>query len=466
MNDLYSSAAIATLLALGNVAEAADTLRVDYYHSGDRDTEIFSLERLVREPLPWPGNPDRPIDATLRGKYLAEVYPNGADTPSYSRSFSSIYGEWETTGEARRMQRTFHESIRVPDPGKPFELVVSKRGADHAFVEVWRIELNPSDYLVERATAPLSDSVIAIEKNGDPAHKVDLLLLGDGYTADETERFIQTARRLTDVLFSTPPFSERRSDFNVWALAPESADSGVSRPSTGTWKNTPLGVAYDAFRSERYVLTYENRKLREIAASAPYDAIEILTNTDTYGGGGIYGLYSTAAANSEWADYLFIHEFAHHFAGLADEYYTSSVAYEASGIDVEPYEPNVTALLDPAKLKWRHYVDADTSLPTDWPKAAYEAHSIAYQEKRAAMRSQNVPEAEMNELFRDNQEIVEGMFSEAPNANRIGAFQGAMYSATGYYRSEMNCIMFTRSDDFCRVCADAIEAVIDEYTAN
>ncbi len=196
----------------------------------------------------------------------------------------------------------------------------------------------------------------------------------------------------------------------------------------------------------------------------PYDFVEILTNSDTYGGGGIYGLFSTAAANSEWAAYLFIHEFAHHFAGLADEYYTSSVAYEAPAGIVEPYEPNVTALLDPQNLKWRHLVAADTPLPTPWPKDQYEEHSLAYQARRAAMRKENVPESAMNELFRDNQRIVEGMFSAAEHNNRIGAFEGAIYQAQGYYRSELNCIMFTRTTDFCRVCAAAIEQVIDEYT--
>jgi hypothetical protein len=70
----------------------------------------------------------------------------------------------------------------------------------------------------------------------------------------------------------------------------------------------------------------------------------------------------------------------------------------------------------------------------------------------------------MYRVFRDNQEIVEGIFSEAEHRDSIGAFEGANYQAQGYYRSEQNCIMFTRSTDFCTVCAAAIERVIDEYT--
>jgi hypothetical protein len=454
----------AVLLPLPALAETPRTLRIDYFHTGNVDSEVFSLDRAVLEPLAFPGNLGQSIDHTLRGKYAFEVVDPTTGNVAWSRSFSSIYGEWETTGEARRMNRTFHESVRLPNQPEPFDLVVKKRDTDNDFREIWRIRIDPDDYLVHEETAAFQDQVIAIEHNGDPATKVDVLLLGDGYTAAETDEFIARARELTDLLFRTSPFRERRTDFNVWALAPPASQSGISRPSTGVYRDSPVGASYDAFRSERYVLTYSNSEWRRIASSAPYDFVEILTNSDTYGGGGIYGLFSTAAANSEWAGYLFIHEFAHHFAGLADEYYTSSVAYEAPDVIREPYEPNVTALLDPDNLKWNHLVEADTPLPTPWPKAEYEEHSLAYQAQRSQMRAEGASEDEMNELFSSNQRIVEGMFSAAPHSDAIGAFEGANYLASGYYRSEMNCIMFTRTEDFCRVCAAAIEAVIDEYT--
>jgi len=447
-----------------NVLANPQTLRVDYYHSGNAETEIFSLDRVVLEPLAFPGNPAHPVDTTRRGKYVFEIVDPESGELRYSRSFSSIYGEWETTGEAKVMNRTFHESLRFPNPERPFEVILKKRNASNAFDEIWRIGIDPADYLVHRESAAWRDQVVAIEQNGDPAQKVDVLILGDGYTAAEHEAFVARARALTGKLFATSPFRERRSDFNVWALAPPTAISGVSRPSTNTYRDTPLGATYDAFRSERYVLTMENRAMRRIASSAPYDAIEILTNTETYGGGGIYGLYSTAAANSEWADYLFIHEFGHHFAGLADEYYTSAVAYEMPEITQEPYEPNITALLDPANLKWKHLVDPETPLPTAWPKAVFDEHSLKYQEIREQMRKDNVPEAEMNALFRANQEFVENLFSDAEYRDAIGAFEGAGYMLQGLYRSEMNCLMFSRTDFFCRVCRDAIEKVIDEYT--
>ena len=238
----------------------------------------------------------------------------------------------------------------------------------------------------------------------------------------------------------------------------------MRRPSTGIFRESPIGATYDAFRSERYVLTSDNKAMRRIASSAPYDFIEILTNTEVYGGGGIYGLFSTAAANNDWAAYLFIHEFGHHFAGLADEYYTSSVAYELPEVTQEPYEPNITALLDPNNLKWKHLATPNTPLPTPWPKAEFEEHSIAYQEKRRQMRAADVPEAEMSALFESNQVFVESLFEESGQSGLIGAFEGGGYMAEGLYRSSQNCIMFTRTTDFCAVCSEAIEKVIDEYT--
>ena len=465
MQRLFATLIVLVLCAT-EVASAANprTMRVDYFHTGNSEMEIFSLDRVVLEPLPFSGNLGQPVDNTLRGKYsFAIVDPDSGDV-SWSRSFSSIYGEWETTGEARQMNRTFQESLRFPAPEQQFDIVLSKRGEGNEFREIWRLRIDPDDYLVHRESAAYAEHVVALENNGDPATKVDLLLLGDGYMAEEQDAFLEKARELTDALFAMSPFRERRSDFNVWALAPPAKQSGVSRPSTGTFRDSPLGATYDAFRSERYVLSYANNDWRRVASSVPYDFVEILVNSEVYGGGGIYGLYSTAAANSEWAVYLFVHEFAHHLAGLADEYYTSSVAYEPPDEIVEPYEPNVTALLDPDKLKWKHLVAPDTPLPTPWPKDEYEEHSLAYQARRAKMREENVPESEMNELFRDNERIVEGMFSKAPYRDAVGAFEGAMYQAKGYYRPEQNCIMFTRTDYFCKVCAAAIEQVIDEYT--
>lgn len=456
--------ALASLLALPALAaEPPATLRIDLQHGGDAQTEHFALERVVVEPLPWPGNPARPIDDSNRGVNLLRVIDPDTGEVLYSRGYSTIFGEWQSTAEAGSTQRSFQESLRIPMPGKPVTVQVMKRDAGNAFVPAWQVRIDPASLDVERAVARAPATPIAIRDNGDPANKVDLLILGDGYAADELDTFEADARRLADHLFSVSPFKEREADFNVWALTVPLPESGVSRPSTGVHKASATGLRYDIFGSERYALSVDNRAWRELAQHAPYDVVEIIFNSETYGGGGIFGQFSTAAAGNDWADYLFVHEFGHHFAGLADEYYTSSVAYQSGGERPEPWEPNATA--DPKAGKWKHLVSPATPLPTPWPKAQFEAFQRENQARRAQLRADQRPESEMSQLFHDEQAFITDLFDGHPHADAVGAFEGANYQATGYYRPQLNCLMFTRTDHFCDVCSDAVEAIIDLYAS-
>ena len=454
------------VLMAKSAAAAPATLRVDYYHTGNEKDERFSLDRVVVEPLPWPGNPARPIDVTNRGKYLFEVADAASGRVLYSRGFSSIYGEWETTAEAKTMSRTFSESLRFPAPEMPARIVVKKRDARNVFREAWALTIDPADKFVERGVPPFdAGSLLKLHQSGDPAQKLDLLILGDGYTAAERGKFERDARRLVAVLLATSPFKERERDINVWGLCPAATQSGVSRPSQHIYRRSPVGATFDAFDSERYVLTFENRRFRDIAANAPYEVVEILVNSATYGGGGIFGLYSTVAADSVWAPYIFVHEFGHHIAALADEYYTSDVAYLAAADRVEPWEPNVTALLDPAALKWKDLVAPGTPLPTPWPKEAFEQYSNDVQKKRREIRAQNRAEAEMDALFGEEQRRETAMLGSGAHAGIVGAFEGANYEARGFYRPQVDCIMFTRDEvPFCAVCRRAIEGILDLYT--
>ena len=448
------------------LAAAVLTMRVDYYHSGNVSEEHFSVDRVVLEPLPWPGNPARAIDTTNRGKYFFEVVDVASGRVVYSRGFSSIYGEWETTGDATHGDRTFSESLRFPAPERPVWIVVKKRDLRNAFRPVWTITVDPADKFVARGTAdPNAGALIKLHESGDPSQKLDLLILGDGYTRAERSKFERDARRLLDVLFKTSPFKERQHDINVWGLCPPSAESGVSRPSQHIYRRSPIGLTYDAFDTERYMLTFENKAFRDIAANAPYDVVEILSNSSTYGGGGIYGLYSTVAAGNTWAPYVFVHEFGHHIAGLADEYYTSAVAYLPASDRVEPWEPNATALLEAAQLKWRDLVDPATPLPTPWPKDEFDQRSKEEQEKRRQIRAANRPEADMDALFRQELDRDTALLSSGPYAGKVGAFEGANYESRGYFRPQEDCIMFTRDNvPFCLVCRRAIEAILDLYS--
>jgi hypothetical protein len=460
-----SAGVVPALAAAPAPASQPATVRLDYIHSGNALNEQYAMERVVIEPLPWPGDMRRTIDDTNRGNNLVEVVDATSGKLLYSRGFSTVFAEWASTEEAGKTNRGFQESVRFPKPDKPVKVRILKRDERGAFSVVWTASVDTDAMDVVRKQAPAPAKPIGIRVNGPSKDKVDLLILGDGYTAGEMKKFEATARRLADHLFNTSPFKERAKDFNVWALALPTQESGVSRPSTGVHHASPLGTRYDIFGSERYVLTTDNRALRELAQNAPYEFIEILVNNDTYGGGGIFGQFSTAAANNDWANYLFVHEFGHHFAGLADEYYTSPVAYATGGATrQEPWEPNATALHDPANVKWKKFVKDGTPLPTLWKKDEYEAASRAYQKERVALRQANRPESEMSALFHKDLQQTNELFSRDPHRHVVGAFEGANYEAKGYYRPEMQCIMFDRSDKFCSVCADAIGTIIDLYS--
>jgi hypothetical protein len=439
------------------------TLRLDYVHAGSATEERFVLDRLVLEG-PWPGHPDRVLDDSGLGLYAFEVTDARGGRPLYSRGFASIYGEWQTTAEARQRARAFHESLRFPEPERPVTVVLRRRDPAGVFREVWSVSVDPADPAIDRAPPP-PFHVWAVHESGPPRDKVDLLLMGDGYTAAEMPDWHADARRLAQMLFAVSPFKERRADFNVWAVDTPAAQSGVSRPSEGIHRRSPLRASYDAFGSERYVLAFDNQRVREAASAAPYEFIEIAVNERKYGGGGIHNLYATVAARSTWAPYLFVHEFGHHFAALADEYYTSPVAYAAApeGPRREPWEPNVTA--DPRASRWRDMVMPGTPLPTPWPKEAFEEAQREIQARRRKIREEKRPEEEMDALFREEQRRMTALLHAGPHAAAVGAFEGAMYEARGYYRPQADCIMFSRNDvPFCAPCRRAIERVIDLYS--
>jgi hypothetical protein len=442
-------------------------MRVDYFHTrGPTSGETLALDRVVNDGA-WPGSRTQLIDATGLGKYLFEVRDGASGDVLYSRGFASVYGEWETTAEARTVHRTFHESLRFPWPSRPVRVVLRKRQPDNRFPEIWSTAIDPASRFVNTAPPRRGDATVwTLFENGSPAEKVDLVVIGEGYTREQLPKFHADANRLVEALFAEEPFKSRRQDFNIRAIDLPAPVSGVNRPNAGVFRRTPLSAEYNVFDSERYVLTLDNRALRDVAAAAPYEFVEILVNEQTYGGGGIFNDHATSSVDSEFSEYVFIHEFGHHFAARADEYYTSDVAYETgAAVKQEPWEPNVTALLDPAELKWRDLVAPDTPLPTPWEKEAFERHSRSIQERRREIRKRNAPEEEMNALFREQRAFETKLLRGMKYSGVVGAFEGASYEPRGLYRPQADCIMFTRDRvGFCRVCQRAIDRIIDLHS--
>lgn len=444
---------------------SGDTLRVGFQHAGTATQEHLGVDHQRVDPG-WPGSRTQLIDPTNYGKYRVELRDLATQALLYSRGFASIFGEWETTGEAQRVFKVFEESVRVPCPREAAQLRVEKRADDGTFRELTTLAIDPASRHVDRALPLRRGEIVSLFENGATAVKVDLLVVADGYSAAQRDKFVADTRRLTEVLFQTEPFKRRKQDFNLRALFLPAQEQGISNPRKGVWRNSPLGLSFNAFDSDRYVLTQRDFELREAAAQAPYDALILLFNERKYGGGGIYNLWATAAADTEPAAYVFVHEFGHSFAGLADEYYTSQVAYEnfvAPG--VEPWEPNVTALLDPAKLKWKELVAADTPLPTPWDQTRFDAIDLDYQKRRQELLAQKVDEERMEALFREVKIATSPLLAGERYAGKVGAFEGASYQAKGLYRPAADCIMFTRNPtSFCPVCERALDRTIDTFS--
>ncbi len=452
------------------------TLRIDLFHIGNGSEEVFTLDRLYDQGQ-WAGSRTHLIDPSPIGRYRVEVLGAKDNQVLFSRDFNSYFGEYRTTPEAKRgTRRTFEETVLVPLPKRPVRIALEIRQSDGSLVRSLVFPVDPDDPTIAHEAPRGSPTIIP----PDPVHEVhaamDIAVLGEGYTTGETELFREDLDHLKKTLFSQQPYQELAGRINVWGVLAPSEDSGCDEPGRGVWRRTSLDLSFSSLGSPRYLLTENNRAVRDQAAHVPYDTIVIMVNSSRYGGGGIYNLYCTFTAHNQWSEYLFLHEFGHSFTGLADEYYTSSVAYEdfyPKG--VEPPEANITIQADSAHLKWKDLVTPGTPVPTPWRKAEYDRMDAAYQKRRqelnkqiaAAMRG-GAPAEQVQKLKDEAQDLslanakqVQQFLANSPYAGKVGAFEGAGYVSTGMYRPSVDCIMFSKGrKPYCPVCERAIRARI------
>jgi hypothetical protein len=394
------------------------TLRIDYYHTGDSANDYYSIDELKEEPY-WGGSHVNLIDKFNYGSYKAEVFDDSSEKEIYSRTYSTLFHEWQTTEEARKTTKTFSETFVMPFPKRSVTVEFFSRDWENNFIKKFTYKVDPDDYFIKTERDNQYDS-FKVKYSGDPSQKIDIVIIPEGYTKDEMDKFKEDCKRVSDYLFNSSPFKENEDKFNIWGIEAPSQEEGTDIPADHKWRKTLLNTSFYTLNLKRYLMTMDNKKVRDVAANAPYDQIYILVNTNEYGGGAIYNYYSVCVSNNPYSEYIFVHEFGHGFAYLADEYSEKDSPYKSFyNFNVEPTEPNITTLVD-FKSKWKDLVNASTPIPTP---ATHEYK------------------------------------------NTIGAFEGGGYVEKGIYRPMEDCEMRSISiNNFCVVCKRAIREMIDFYS--
>lgn len=393
------------------------TMRIDYFRCGDAGHEEIYLDEIREEPY-WGGTRTRLIDDTGYGNYSLKVYDAATGTLIYSCGYNTLFGEWQSTEEAGRTRKCYTESVVFPYPRHDVNVVWESRNRKGKWEKRFEYTVDVASYLIKKETVtyPTFDIVYS----GNPARKVDLVLLSEGYDAGQYEQFRNDCRKFADALFSFSPYKENKHRFNVRGVWAPSVDAGVDIPGDGTWKHTALNSNFYTFDSERYLMTADYKAVRTLASAVPYDLIYIIANTGKYGGGAIYNYYGISSTGQEDSyEKVYVHEFGHLFLGLADEYEGDTSYNDLYPRNVEPWEPNITNLVDFGK-KWKNRLPAGIPVPTP---------------------------------------------ADGTYADSLGVFEGAGYCTRGMYRPARTCLMrtFYQTDAFCPVCKEAIEKQIQRY---
>jgi hypothetical protein len=457
------------------------TMRVDVYMTGNSRETHYSVDQIYQEGN-WPGNPKKLRDPFNNGSYYLKVYSLIDNQLIFSRGFNCIFEEYQTTRPAKNGQkRTFLKPLRFPYPKNPVNVVLERRDENNILHPVFSRIIYPGNKNIVRVQPHKDDRIYEALINGDPSNKVDLVFIAEGYKEKEWEKFREDVDHFKDVLFRVEPYKQNKDWFNIYGAFRPSSDSGVDRPDKGKFVNSVVSASFNALNLPRYLLVDDQKALHDIASIVPYDAIIVIANTDRYGGGGIYNSYSIFSADNERSEALFMHEFGHGFAGLADEYFSSTVSYENYYPDgVEPTEPNITALLDTNHIKWEENLTPGIPVPTPWGQdtiIALQKEQQSNKEKMNRLMKQlgkkSASEkkiAQVKQKYAEKNEVINKKISAIRKKYRkkyegmIGVFEGAGYQAKGLYRSELGVHMFDMENfTYGTVSEHAIMKIIRHY---
>ncbi len=396
------------------------TLRVDYSFAGNAYSQSIYVSELLQFPG-WAGRRHHLDELPLLGNGDITMKDKKTGTVIYRTSFSTLFQEWQGEEEATRTNKAFENTFLLPFPKAPAEVTIELRDYHHRTTSVLTHTVDPEDILIRhlpKSEAPVRE----LHRGGSSETCIDVAFVAEGYTADEMETFYNDAATACQAILEHAPFDKLADRFNFIAVGTPSADSGVSVPGKGEWKRTAVSSNFNTFYSDRYLTTSHVSDLNDLLAGLPYEHIIVLANTQTYGGGGIYNLYTLTASHHAMFKPVVVHEFGHSFGGLADEYFYDDQYTNMYPSDTEPWEPNITTLKD-FDLKWKDMLPENTSIPTP-------------------------PVTDPAKLY-----------------TQVGVYEGGGYSSKGVYRPATECRMkINEAPAFCPVCQRALERLIRFYT--
>lgn len=394
------------------------TLRVDYIFSGNASQQMVALDELSLCEG-WAGRRVNLDKVPVRGNGEIRIIEPESGKAIYRQTFSSLFQEWLVTDEATRLTKSFEATFLLPMPTKEVEIEITLLDNEGHLQTSMRHAVKPNDKLIrQRDNTPATRHEYLL-KSGPSEECIDVAIVAEGYTANEMDLFLKDARIACDEIFRYEPFAKHKSRFNVVAVMPESADSGVSVPQDNEWRTTAINSNFMTFYSPRYLTTNSVHLIHDCLTGIACEHIIILANTDTYGGGGIYNSYTLTTAHHPQFKPVVVHEFGHSFGALADEYFYDEPDHTAGTykLDYEPWEQNITSLVD-FDSKWADMVKNKQEIPTEPTEKREKNYTV-------------------------------------------GVYEGGGYMTKGMYRPAVVCRMRdNEATQFCPVCQRAIERII------
>ena len=241
------------------------TLRVDYVFSGTDRSCTIALDRLSCMDG-WAGRRVHLDSLALRGNGQIRMHDAATGRLLYCNSFSTLFQEWQATEEATRVQKSFQNVFLLPMPSVPVDVTVVLYDFHRNVAARLTHRVDPADILIRRIgdDPPATRDLL---RSGPAESCIDVVILPEGYTAAEMDTFYADAAIAVESFLNHPVFKELQDRFNFVAVDLPSAQSGVSVPRRGEWKDTALGSHFDTFYSDRYLTTLQLSRMHDLLAA-------------------------------------------------------------------------------------------------------------------------------------------------------------------------------------------------------